>query len=679
MYRRLRRERALTMVVALGSAAALVPSTASVATSAGAQEPSFSTFLADSTKIEAIDGTGGDHFGDSIGMSGTTLVVGVYGKDDNGARSGAAYVYDRDHGGSNRWGLVRKLLAPDGAEFDDFGLSVGISADTIAVGSLDDSLGNASGAVYLFERHEGGSDNWGFVKKLTASDGAEDDGFGGSLGISGDTLVVGAPGNDDAGSESGSAYVFERDHGGSGNWGEVKKLVAGDATASDNFGSSIATFADTAVVGARQGDLGEGAGSVYIFERHSGGADNWGEVKKVIGSDTAPGDSFGWSVTIHADTIVAGAPDGLEPGDGSGSAYVFERDLGGAGNWGEARKLNAGGAAAGDQFGYAVAIAGDTVAVGARHDSDVGVREGSVVMFERDQGGADNWGQTRELHVSDVGSSAHLGVSVALAPDVIVAGASTHEGAVYAFEPGPDYYVLDGYGGVHAGGDAPVLTPAAPYFGFDIARDLELSANGAYVLDGFGGVHPAGGEAAFVPGPPYFGFGIAWDIELATGGGGGYVLDGFGGVHTMGGAPVLTPQPPYFGFDVARDLELGNGGFYVLDGWGGLHPGGGAPPISPGPPYFGFDIAKDLELVPGGGYVLDGFGGVHPVGGLPALLPSTRYFGSDRVEDLELLAGGGHFVLEANGVIYRGGQGKPLFPPLPPAFGFDVARDLEIR
>ncbi len=143
-----------------------------------------------------------------------------------------------------------------------------ISGDTVVVGArLDDDAGIDSGSAYIFGRNEGGADNWGQVAKLTASDAAGGDMFGFSVSISGDIVIVGARGTDDAGFGSGSAYVFGRNEGGSDNWGQVKKLTASDAAAGDVFGFSVSISGDTVIVGARlDDDAGNESGSAYIFE-----------------------------------------------------------------------------------------------------------------------------------------------------------------------------------------------------------------------------------------------------------------------------------------------------------------------------------------------------------------------------------------------------------------------------
>ena len=162
------------------------------------------------------------------------------------------------------------------------------------------------------------------IKKLLASDGEVGDEFGVGVALSGDTAVVGAL--------SEAAYVIGRDEGGAGNWGEVNKLTASDSEVDDLFGVQVAISGDVAVVGAFLENAGGfQAGAAYIFLRDQGGADNWGEVKKLIASDAEPGDAFGWGAALNGDTIVVGAPRGDDGGSNAGEAYVFRRHEGGAG------------------------------------------------------------------------------------------------------------------------------------------------------------------------------------------------------------------------------------------------------------------------------------------------------------------------------------------------------------
>ncbi|MHC4698690.1 MAG: FG-GAP repeat protein, partial [Planctomycetota bacterium] len=212
---------------------------------------------------------------------------------------------------------------------DFFGGSVSVSGDTAIVEATgNDDDGSDSGSAYIFQRNEGGADNWGEVVKLAASDAGGDDQFGYSVGVSGNTAIVGARGNDDDGSASGSAYVFQRDEGGTDNWGEVVKLTATDAASADRFGVSVSVSGDTAIVGAHlNDDDGTNSGSAYIFQRDEGAPDNWGEVVKLTASDGAVSDFFGGSVSVSGDTAIVEATGNDDDGSDSGSAYIFQREL----------------------------------------------------------------------------------------------------------------------------------------------------------------------------------------------------------------------------------------------------------------------------------------------------------------------------------------------------------------
>jgi len=192
--------------------------------------------------------------------------------------------------------------------------------------------------------------------KLVAADAAADDWFGKSVAIDGDTVVIGAP---DAGT-GGAVYVLRTTDGGA-TYGQVAKLTASDAAAGDRFGFSVAIDGDTLVIGAHVKDGYTGA--VYVFRMSNGGA-TYNQVNKLTASDAAANDYFGYSVAIDGSTIVVGAMYDGDGGYGSGAAYVFSTSDGGA-TYDQLAKLTASDASLGDWFGTSVAIAGDTVVVGA--------------------------------------------------------------------------------------------------------------------------------------------------------------------------------------------------------------------------------------------------------------------------------------------------------------------------
>ncbi len=272
------------------------------------------TLLTQIAKIVADDRAANDLFGYSVSLAGDTLAVGAYGKDNY---KGAVYLFGRNQGGPNKWGQVEKVTASDSAEKDNFGYSVSLAGDTLAVGA--GSKDNFKGAVYLFGRNQGGTNKWGQVEKVTASDGVKNDSFGVSVSLAGDTLAVGAGSKDNF---KGAVYLFGRNQGGANNWGQVNKVTASDGAEDDNFGVSVSLAGDTLVVGAAYGDddAGSNSGAAYLFGRNQGGADNWGQVNKVTASDSAIFDFFGKSVSLAGDTLAVGA---YGNDNYKGAAYLF--------------------------------------------------------------------------------------------------------------------------------------------------------------------------------------------------------------------------------------------------------------------------------------------------------------------------------------------------------------------
>ena len=221
--------------------------------------------------------------------------------------------------GGNAWNLDGKLTAQDGAQDDFFG-RVALSGNQALIGApADDDRGTDSGSAYVFRNING---VWAQVAKLRASHGAADDNFGYSVALSGDRALIGAYGDDDRGTNSGSAYVFERDI--NGVWVQVAKLTASDGAPTDFFGLSVALSADTALIGAyRDDDRGTDSGSAYVFQRIS---NVWTERAKLTAPDGAQNDLFGAFVALSGNMALVGAIFDDDRGADSGSAYVF-RDL----------------------------------------------------------------------------------------------------------------------------------------------------------------------------------------------------------------------------------------------------------------------------------------------------------------------------------------------------------------
>ncbi len=359
-------------------------------------------------KLLASDGVVGDKFGVSVAVFGGTAVIGAYNDDDKGSNSGAAYIFRFD--GSN-WIQEQKLTVNDGAVNDYFGFSVGVFGDTIAVGApKDDDVGSQSGSVYIF-RFDGTS--WVQEQKLTASNGAADDEFGTSVEIFGDTVIVGSPYDDDKGSMSGSAYVFRFD---GLHWDQEIKLIASDGALGDDFGRAVGMFGDIAVVGSPNDDTNGGdSGSAYVF-RFNGS--NWALDDKLLASDGAWADSFGTSVAVCGDTAVIGAYLDDDNGSGSGSAYVFRFN---GISWGQEDKLVAPDGVAGDLFAKSVAISGDVVVIGTDLDDDDGENSGSGHVFRFT---GSSWIHETKLVASDGASGDYFGGAVAISGDTVIIGAT---------------------------------------------------------------------------------------------------------------------------------------------------------------------------------------------------------------------------------------------------------------
>jgi hypothetical protein len=356
-----------------------------------------------------------DSFGASVAVSGDTLVVGapyeasnatgVNGNqaDNSAAYAGAAYVFTRSGG---IWSQQAYLKASNTGASDFFGWSVAVSGDTLVVGALYESSnatgvnGNQAdnsaayaGAAYVFTRSGG---VWSQQAYLKASNTGASDFFGWSVAVSGDTLVAGAYGEasnatgvngsqaDNSAAYAGAAYVFTRS---GGVWSQQAYLKASNTGADDYFGYAVAVDGDTVVVGApyeasnatgvngNQADNSAySAGAAYVFTR-SGGV--WSQQAYLKASNTEAWDNFGTSVAVSGDTLVVEAPYEASNATGvngdqtdnsagsSGAAYVFTRS---GGVWSQQAYLKASNTEANDYFGYAVAVDGDTVVVGAPYE-----------------------------------------------------------------------------------------------------------------------------------------------------------------------------------------------------------------------------------------------------------------------------------------------------------------------
>lgn len=348
-----------------------------------------------------------DYFGWSVAISGDIIVVGAYGQDYDSAggdslyNAGAAYIFNKNSGGADNWGFIKKVTGTDtnGRNKEDyFGYSLAISNDNIVIGAsrqdYDSSGGNYmtdAGAAYVFNKNRGGTNNWGSVKKLTGvrtNGRGYGDGFGESVAINNDIIVVGAPFHpfDATGNDylflAGAAFVFSRNNDGTDNWGYARKLSELYEREEDNkFGWRVAVSGDVIAVASIFQDydsIGANpvseAGKVWLLEKD--GPDQWGYLKELTGKGTNGRgiyDLFGSSLSLSEDVIIVGvAAHDYDSAGGNyvgsaGAAYVFDRSIGGPGMWGLMQKINGtgtNGRKAGDQFSFAVATDGETIVAG---------------------------------------------------------------------------------------------------------------------------------------------------------------------------------------------------------------------------------------------------------------------------------------------------------------------------
>ena len=267
-------------------------------------------------KLRASDGEESDLFGRAVDISGDYAVIGAQWDQHHDARSGSAYIFERIGGA---WTEIKKLVPPNAADDMLFGSAVAVHEDIVVVGAWrDDVVDLDSGSAFVFRNLDGA---WTFETKLVPSDAKRLDAFGDAVDVSGNTIIIGSSNNQgEDGTLPGAAYIFEFD---GTVWTEAQKLTASDAGRGDLFGWAVAVDDGSAMVGARgDNDAGDDSGSAYIF-RYSNGV--WVEEQKLTASDAREDDFYGASVSIEKDIAVVGAQGTDVMGDGSGSVYTYHR------------------------------------------------------------------------------------------------------------------------------------------------------------------------------------------------------------------------------------------------------------------------------------------------------------------------------------------------------------------
>jgi len=288
-------------------------------------------------KLVAEDSATDKLFGYSVALWGSTALIGAGGDTENGSFSGAVYLFDVQAGQQ-----LLKLVPADGSAEDFFGGSVALSQSHALIGApSDDDKGSESGSAYVFDASNGQQ-----LFKLHPADGVTGDGFGSSAALSTSTAVIGASGKANF---TGAAYVFDLETG-----QQRVKLVSNDGVAFDSFGQSVAVSGNTAIVGAPfQADL---AGAAYLFDVSTGV-----QLFKLLPPDNAPETFFGWSVAIEGRIAVVGAQGyNGDAGENSGAVFLYDATTGQ-----QIAKLQPQDAEQYGTFGEGLAIHGNILAVGA--------------------------------------------------------------------------------------------------------------------------------------------------------------------------------------------------------------------------------------------------------------------------------------------------------------------------
>jgi len=403
---------------------------AMITTIAAATFSSVAIAQCEITEVHALDPGERARFGYSLDMDGNLAAIGALADPGRGYRAGAVYVYRFTPDGPDGPGWVQqqKLTGHDTTTEDNFGIAVDIDATPgsparIIVGAHeDDDMSKDSGSAYIFLNDPPGSDQWIQEAKLLAPDGGPYNLFGCAVGIDGDMAIVGARRKGAVEYNSGAVYVYEND--GAGTWSFTERLVASEVEGHDEFGSaldfSMKSSTPRLIVGTYfDDDMAQDAGAVYVYH-HDG--THWIEDQKLTASDGEKWDWFGRHVDLDNTStqprLIAGSWRDEDHGEFAGAAYVFRYDD--TDGWIEEQKLLASDGAEYDCFGYAVAIEGETVLVGAYSDDDGEELTGSAYVYRYD---GTQWNEEMKLHPADAQYPDAFGKAVALSNNIAVIGA----------------------------------------------------------------------------------------------------------------------------------------------------------------------------------------------------------------------------------------------------------------
>jgi len=420
-----------------------------------------------------------EKYGYDISISGNYAVIGAHGYEKNKGKAYVIYYNGVD------WETKAILTASDGEASDYFGNSVCISGDNIIIGAYgDDDNGSASGSAYVFEKPTSGWVDMAETAKLTASDGAVDDKFGFSVSIWEGNIVIGAYFASSLGLHDGSVYVFEKPITGWVNATETTKLSASDITSYDYFGKSVSIWENFIVVGASDGD--GYVGSAYLFQKPIDGWSNISEIAKLTPSNGEQWDKFGNSICIYEDNIIIGAPSNDSYGRNGGIAYVYEKPVTGWINMTETAVFAASNIENFDYFGRSVCVYENNVVIGA-----AGL--GAAYIFKKPLSGWVNTTESVKLTTSDGAGGNKFGQVVSIDNDRIIVG--NHKDSWNGEESGSVYYFnKDGEDWVNSTEiDKTLPTPYLQNTNINLGYSVSVSGN--YAVVGAYGYNKSKGRA----------------------------------------------------------------------------------------------------------------------------------------------------------------------------------------
>jgi len=379
-------------------------------------------------RLVACDGAADDQLGQAVAIGGTTVFVGAPGRDAQGkTATGAVYTFSQAAVAPCE---NQKIALSDPQNHDLFGWSVAASEDLVVVGAPTRIEGDVSpGAAYIFARS---GDDYQLVTALQPNDPAHGAWFGHAVAIEGDHIAVSAPyaKNDKTQARAGAVYVFQKD---GDRWAQVDKLTSPTGKDMDSLGWSVAMSGRTIVAGApHDDDHGDDAGAVYVF---GAGESGYTLLTELYADDAKPGDGLGSSVALAGHTVVTGAPQADTREQDAGAAYVFEPR---GSDWRQTSKLALDEGALRDAFGHAVAISDDRIVIGSRRGDTTANDTGAAYVFQRR---GDAWERSLNLVPNEAQSGIEFGFAVAISGSAVVVGAfrddaagHKHAGSIYRFE-----------------------------------------------------------------------------------------------------------------------------------------------------------------------------------------------------------------------------------------------------